>query len=183
MANTIDSTLTTSANVIKNETTNNANTATRVGTMLNDIIDSKINNDKISTNTALGTSDTLVPSQKAVKTYADALKPYTVFVGELSQTGTGNPTITVLENTTGYTFTCTRAGAGDYDFAPTSGTPFTANKTWVSIGQSAPNVGDIFTTSYTYDTTSSISIITQSLSMGLSDEILGHTSIEIRIYP
>ena len=65
--------LNTEAAVIKNETTPGANTATRVGTMLENIIDNKINDDKISTNTSLGTSDSLIPSQNAVKTYADTV--------------------------------------------------------------------------------------------------------------
>lgn len=45
MAQKTDAQLTTEANVIKNETTAGANTATRVGEMLNDIIDSKLNNE------------------------------------------------------------------------------------------------------------------------------------------
>lgn len=68
-----DATLNTSANTIKNETSSHTNTATRVGTMLNNIIDNKINNDKIATSTSLGTSNTLVPSQAAVKSYVDAI--------------------------------------------------------------------------------------------------------------
>jgi hypothetical protein len=66
-----DSQLTAEALVIKNETATGANTATRVGTMLTDLIDNKINNDKISTSIYLGSSDALVPSQNAVKAYAD----------------------------------------------------------------------------------------------------------------
>ena len=66
-----DSALNSQALVIKNETILKANTALRVGTMLQDIIDNKINNDKISTNPALGTSNTLVPSQAAVRTYVN----------------------------------------------------------------------------------------------------------------
>lgn len=66
-----DSALITEADVIKNEVTLGANTASRVGIMLEDIINNKINNDKISTNVSLGTDDTLVPSQKAVKSYVD----------------------------------------------------------------------------------------------------------------
>lgn len=71
MAQAADSVLLTAADVIKNETTALANSANRVGTMLDNIIDSKINNDKIAISTALGTSDALVPSQKAVKAYVD----------------------------------------------------------------------------------------------------------------
>lgn len=62
-----DSALITEADVIKNEVTLGANTASRVGIMLEDIINNKINNDKISTNTSLGTSDALLPSQNAVR--------------------------------------------------------------------------------------------------------------------
>ena len=68
-----DSQLITEANIIRNETVIGANTALRVGTMFDDMVDSKINNDKIDTNTALGTSDLVVPSQKAVKSYVDGV--------------------------------------------------------------------------------------------------------------
>ncbi len=70
MVNT-DLQLLTEANVIKNETATGANTATRVGTMLDNLIYSKINSGSISANAALGTSNVLVPSQYAVKQYVD----------------------------------------------------------------------------------------------------------------
>jgi len=71
MPNKNDNQLNVLATQIKDETTQGANTATRVGEMLKDIIDSKINNDKISTDNDLGFSDALVPSQKAVREYVD----------------------------------------------------------------------------------------------------------------
>lgn len=65
-----DSQLITQADIIKNETATGANTAVRVGTMLDDIITNKINNDKIDVDgTFAANSDTLVASQKATKTY------------------------------------------------------------------------------------------------------------------
>jgi hypothetical protein len=67
-----------------------------VGTMLNDVIDSKINNDRVSDSTALGNSATLVPSQNAVKTYVD-----TILVGYLNDRGNYDPTITSGYPTTG----------------------------------------------------------------------------------
>jgi hypothetical protein len=67
-----DSQLTAEADIIKNETAIGANTAVRVGTMLDDIIANKINNDKIDIDVTLAAnSDSLVASQKATKTYAD----------------------------------------------------------------------------------------------------------------
>jgi hypothetical protein len=69
-----DSQLIVEAEVIKNETAVGANTADRVGQMLEDIIDNKINNDKIDTDGTLAAdSDSKVASQKATKTYADAV--------------------------------------------------------------------------------------------------------------
>lgn len=96
MAQRTDSYLTTEANIIQNETASGANTALRVGTMLNDVIDSKINNDRVSDSTALGNSATLVPSQNAVKTYVD-----TILVGYLNDRGNYDPTITSGYPTTG----------------------------------------------------------------------------------
>jgi hypothetical protein len=56
MATRTDAQLTTDANVIKNETAPGANTATRVGNMLVDAIDSKVNIDKIASPTVVGTT-------------------------------------------------------------------------------------------------------------------------------
>jgi hypothetical protein len=61
MATRTDAQLTTDANVIKNETAPGANTATRVGNMFVDAIDSKLNIDKIASPTVIG----------ATKLYAD----------------------------------------------------------------------------------------------------------------
>lgn len=67
-----DGQLTNEAEVIQNETTIGANTADRVGQMFVDIIENKINNDKIDTDgTFAADSDTKVASQKATKTYVD----------------------------------------------------------------------------------------------------------------
>jgi hypothetical protein len=56
MATRTDAQLTTDANVIKNETAPGANTATRVGNMLVDAIDSKVNINKIASPTVVGTT-------------------------------------------------------------------------------------------------------------------------------
>lgn len=73
MAQKDDATLLTQAGVIKAETTANANTATRVGTMMEDIIDSKMNNDDLIDEDDMSTnSATRPPSQQSVKAYVDA---------------------------------------------------------------------------------------------------------------
>jgi hypothetical protein len=75
--NQSDTVLTTSADQIMNETIANANTASRVGAMFNALIDSKINNDKIDTDSTMAAnSDSLVASQKAIKTYIDSVAKF-----------------------------------------------------------------------------------------------------------
>ncbi len=63
-----DAQLTTAANTIKNETNAGSNSATRLGDMFLSLIDNKLNADKVVT--TIGTTDTKVPSEKAV---SDAL--------------------------------------------------------------------------------------------------------------
>lgn len=94
-----DSQLITEANIIKNETTAGANTATRVGTMLDDIIENKINNDKIVTTVGSGSDDN-VPSDLAVETALSG-KQDTLVSGTNIKTingqdvlGSGNLTVT-----------------------------------------------------------------------------------------
>lgn len=72
MAQKTDAQLIAEANIIRNETAIGANTALRIGIMLDNVIDSKTNNDIVS-NAPLGTSTSIVPTQNAVKTYADGL--------------------------------------------------------------------------------------------------------------
>lgn len=63
------------------------------------------------------------------------LKIKTIYVALLTQTGTNDPTATVLQNTTGQTLTWTRDGAGYYIITSET-TLFTENKTTVEIGPS-----------------------------------------------
>ena len=123
MAQKTDAQLTSEANVIKNETTAGANTANRVGTMFIDSIDSKINIDAISTDTSLGTSNTLVPSQNAVKTYVDNHSASTFSFETLYVTG-GSPS---SANLITKTFTNVAKDTGSYVKLPPT-----------------PSVGDIY---------------------------------------
>lgn len=74
MAQKTDAALQTQNDTIQTETTANANTAARIGQMYEDIIDSKINNDKIvDEDNMASNSATLVPTQQSVKAYVDAI--------------------------------------------------------------------------------------------------------------
>ncbi len=102
---------------------------------------------------------------------------YTVYVASLIQAGTAAPVATVLQNTTGGTFTWSRTSTGKYK-ATISGITLPANK--VVIFENATgdlNLGGKITSTTVID-------IDQFSSGGggYADGMLAGTSIEIRIY-
>jgi hypothetical protein len=117
MAQKTDGQLTTEANIIRDETAIGANTALRIGTMFDGLIDSKINNDRVSNDTALGNDATLVPSQNAVKTYVDAFA-----TGLLTDNGNYDPTITSQYPTSGNTLSGGAVQKGDLWYINADGT-------------------------------------------------------------
>ena len=74
--------------------------------------------------------------------------------------------------------------AGVYTLAANSGTPFTANKTFIIGGalQSAAG-GNIVQFAYERNTTTLIDLYTTDLSLGAANDLLNNTSFEVRIYP
>ena len=67
---------------------------------------------------------------------------YTVYTAQLTAGAGAAPTATILQNTTGLTFTWTRIGTGQF-VATVAGTPFTANKFWAMVsakGSEFPSV-------------------------------------------
>lgn len=102
-----------------------------------------------STSTALGTSNTLYPTQNAVKTYVDnnAGLPYKVYTASFTFES-GNPVVTVYRNTIG---NGSADGVNDiawvkqffwFDLNMTGSTAFPAGKTWI---QSASYIGNAIT--------------------------------------
>lgn len=110
--------------------------------------------------------------------------PYKIYVATLTQTGTGAPVATVLENTLGGTVVWTRNTTGDYT-ATLSGA-FTANKTVIFAGPANDNSGPLPAACYRADA-NSITLKTL-LPDGLgaftpTDDALVEFSIEFRVYP
>lgn len=101
---------------------------------------------------------------------------YKKLVGLLTQVGTAAPTLTILENTTGATFTTTRQNVGVYQITTLSSV-FTLNKTLV--------LANNFIYPYTIDIARSgatnITIGTYD-GASTSDDVLNASSFEIRIY-
>ena len=101
---------------------------------------------------------------------------YTKLVCLISQSGTNAPTLTILENNTGATFSTVRQATGVYQITTLSSV-FTANKTLILANNFAyPYTIDISRTGVTnltigtYDGVSTI------------DDVLSNSSLEVRIY-
>ena len=71
---------------------------------------------------------------------------YTVYTAQLTAGAGAVPTATILQNTTGLTFTWTRIGTGQF-VATVAGTPFAANKFWAMSSAKVPQVTSIVRTS------------------------------------
>ena len=96
---------------------------------------------------------------------------YTVYTALLTQAGTAAPVATILQNTTGGTFTWTRQSAGNYTVTASTAL-FTVNKTIV-FGNQGNNLNDKFQWNRTSDTTRDLIVYENRLNNG---------SFEIRIY-
>ena len=107
---------------------------------------------------------------------SEVLPTYKKYVATISQTGTNDPTVTVLENTIG-DIVWTRAAIGEYEGTLTSAFP--ANKTSLNLSgvykgsvqgiRRNDNIVSIYTTS--------------TLTITEDDNYLDETFLEIRVYP
>lgn len=186
MAQTSDANLTTAANVIKNETTALANTASRVGTMLNNIIDSKINNENISTSIPTDTgSDAKVPSVEAVEEFVATKLPYKKYLVSMTQTGTGAPIVgaTFQDDITGIVWTYASTGT----FTGTKTGAFLSGKVPKKIGliNAFYSSGSAYT--YVYEisrqTDNTITLVTRNLTVaGGTNDLLNADTIEFVVY-
>tara|TARA_A100001391_G_scaffold179854_1_gene145008 strand:+ start:331 stop:792 length:462 start_codon:yes stop_codon:yes gene_type:complete len=111
----------------------------------------------------------------SIASFADATAAYTSYVALLTQT-TGAPVATVLQNTTGATFTWARTGGGTYTVTASSAI-FTINKTIVFNNNGVDNGGGY--TPPQWSRTSNTEIL---LTTGGIDSAMENASFEIRIY-
>lgn len=103
---------------------------------------------------------------------------YKKYTATISQTGTNNPVVTVLENNLSGAIVWTRITDGNYNGALTGAFP-TASKTFLLIGQKNDTI-----TSLTYADADNVNIGTiNPITMLAEDGLLTNTTIEIRIYP
>jgi hypothetical protein len=100
---------------------------------------------------------------------------YKKYIALISQTGTNDPTLSILENTIG-DIVWTRAAVGDY-LGTLTGAFSTQDKVYLIIGQSQT---DRF--SINYIDSDNVNIITLDSAGTNQDTLLGYTTIEIRVY-
>jgi len=177
---------------ITNETVDFAITPTEVGSRMKDTIDytteqialAEVLTNKSTNVTTDGASDTKYPSVKAVKDYVDANSgggTFLVYSALISQSGTSNPTLKELENTTGVTFSCTRGSTGNYTLTGSSNV-FTADKT-ATIYSFNSNGSFPDGTMFFYSIGAQFFTIETRNSGTPTDGVVTDAFIEIRIYP
>ena len=101
---------------------------------------------------------------------------YTVYSAQLTAGAGAVPTATVLQNTTGLTFTWSRIGSGQF-VATVAGTPFIANKFWAMVSAKGVDFPSVVRTSDNTARVDNIVCSTAAAIDGITDGI-----IEIRIY-
>jgi len=101
---------------------------------------------------------------------------YTVYTAALTAGAGVAPTATVLQNTTGLTFTWTRIGTGQF-VATVAGTPFAANKFWAVTSAKVPQLTSIVRTS---TNTARLDVVVSNTAAAENSLTEGY--VEIRIY-
>ncbi len=101
---------------------------------------------------------------------------YTVYSAVLNAGAGAAPTATVLQNTTGLTFTWTRTGTGNF-VATVSGTPFAASKFWAMSSAKVPQLTSIVRTS-----TNTCRLDVVASNTAAAENSLTEGYVEIRIY-
>ena len=104
---------------------------------------------------------------------------YKSFVGEFSQSGSSDPTLTTFFNDTGATFTITRQGTGHYRL-DSDISLFVKTQMWWYIGNNQLTQSDYLFQVF-YETSTQMSIYSYK-GGALNDDALEHTSFEFRKY-
>ena len=101
---------------------------------------------------------------------------YTVYVARLNAGAGAVPTVNIIQNTTGLTFTWTRSGAGIF-VGTVAGTPLVQNKFWAQIGAKVPELPGIVWLS-----TDTVRINNVNSSNAAAVDGIQEAYLEIRIY-
>lgn len=110
-----------------------------------------------------------------------SVRPYTIYAARLTQAGSSNPSVTVLENTTGLTFVWTRLIAGVFDADVSGGGSFVSSKVFPLVQKILPVGTEMtFTCNPTISTTK-VRLAAWDSGNNLVDGC--DVAVEFRIYP
>ena len=101
---------------------------------------------------------------------------YTVYTAALTAGAGAAPTATILQNTTGLTFTWTRTGTGQF-VATVAGTPFVEGKFWAVSSAKVPQLTSVVRTS---TNTARLDVVASNTAA--AENALTEGYVEIRIY-
>ena len=101
---------------------------------------------------------------------------YTVYSAQLTAGAGAAPTATILQNTTGLTFTWTRTGTGQF-IATVAGTPFVEGKFWAVSSAKVPQLTSVVRTS---TNTARLDVVASNTAA--AENALTEGYVEIRIY-
>jgi hypothetical protein len=107
----------------------------------------------------------------------DVVVPYKKYVATISQTGTADPTVTVLENTIG-DIVWTRVGLGLYS-GDLLGAFLNQDKVYLSLNNT---LASVFITEFLWGTIDNVRINTYDLTATSIDGAMSYNTIEIRVY-
>jgi hypothetical protein len=142
----------------------------------------RINNDISATfDGTVSAMPAVLDTQLATLGQVKAQRPYRVYTALISQTGTNNPTVIVLENTFGGDVTITRAGLGNIQGTLPNGIIIPSNKFFFSVTLGSNNIYNSTATT-SVNTNSSVFNITGHKDNAQSDGVFTNASIEFRLY-
>ncbi len=134
---------------------------------------SGISNVSVTNSSGITISESNVTYNNGIKTYNNIA--YKKYIALLNQTGTNDPTATVLENTLSSVITWTRSALGEYEGTLTA--EFTDNKTFVLI--TITQNGQVLASRKTDNI---VQVYTFTSNGTATDGYLTNASIEIRVY-
>lgn len=146
-----------------------------VGEGLNGIV---VGNNKTITESGINTDNLIVTKTINGTAVSEMLPTYQKYIANISQVGTADPTITILENTIG-DIVWTRVGVGVYEGYLLNAFP-TPDKTYLMVNQINSAQGVYY---LTWASTSQIFLSWYDFTYTQLDSTLQYNTIEIRIYP
>jgi len=130
------------------------------------------------TETGINTTNLRVTETINGQSVSEVLPTYKKYIATISQTGTNDPTVTVLENTIG-DIQWVRMGVGTY-YGQLLGAFPTQDKVYLILNNT---LASLFITEFVWGTLDNVNILTYDGTPAPTDGALTYNTIEIRVYP